>query len=783
MKFSLRLLIFCLWITPILVSAQTASDDGELLSVEILSGQYEYQVDTQILSLQATEENRASVLWGERSVTADTVVYNEADRILEATGDVRLWDEGYILRGDYARYDIEKNEGLLTNPKEAELAEGVYFTGGRMEYKLIPASEVDEDSEEDYFREYRLYDGWFTPNDLPVPHYHFDYERIVIIPGDEMRMFNMTTVVQSWPLMFFPYYQRSLGENRVTYYIEFGFDSDLGASIQNRVNIELTKQHMVDVYGDYFTDAGFGKGAKYTFDVDHEYGPKGYVYGYHIEQQAPDNDNIHDGEDRFLLAGEYNQNLPYKTHLSAKGHFASDSEYFDDYRDVIQSDDLNERELERESVSHVSVTKYFNEQSIRITGAHRFDNFFFTGLPFIEREPQIHFEQFPTRIMETGLFGSLQLDYGRFRREEGVTFPIDRNTLFDQISFRDEVDRFDANVLLEHPFYLPEQFTVTPWLGYRGTYYSDPSRSVDDPSTGIRDFTEFNFDSEFRNILQAGLDVSTRRTMNIDSFLDRYEKMRAVIEPEISYGFFDPDTALERLTSGPGVRFPYIDPVDDFRFQTHHVGLMLRSRIQGKSAAGAIGDFMRLSAGFSFDYAPDDDIRFDSFEFFDDTANNSDHRFSDLVEEFEIYPAEWVTLGNSLRFDMDDGNVRSSLYYARFDPHERVSFDVGYNTFRFPSIDAEEQQDVVYGINYRLSNKWEAFYRGRLDVDDSIVRQNDVGLLRDMYDFFAVIGFEHTAHPTLGDDFSVRFRLGWWGLNQERKGDANLFQSAASRYF
>lgn len=784
MRFFLH--ISSVWFALVMMAHTALAQDGavvpDALSIEIMGGQYEYAVGSQILQLQSTEENRAAVLWGERSVVADQIVYSEADRIVEATGDVRLWDEGFILRGDYARYDLNKNEGVLDNAKESELADGLYFTGGRMEYKLV-ASGVDEASETVYTREYTLYDGQFTPNDLPVPHYYFDYERIVVIPGDEMRMHSMTTVVQGWPLMFLPYYQRSLSENKITYYVELGYDSDLGASIENRVNIELTKSYIFDLYGDYFTKAGIGKGMKFGFDVPHEYGPRGYVYGYHIKQEAPDNDNIHDGDDRYLIAGEYNQPLPLDMRLSAKGHFSSDSEYTDDYGSSIRSHDIDDREIERESVSHVSITKYFDEQSLRITGAHRFDNYYFTGLPYVEREPQIHFEQYPTNIMNSGLYGSLALDFGRYRREEGITFPINRNTLIEQTSYRDEFDRYDADLKLEYPFYLPQRFTLTPWVGYKGTYYNDATRWVDDPSTGVRDFSEFSFGSESRNIVQAGLDASTRRTYDISPFLDRYEKMRAVFEPVLSYAFYEPDTALEQLTSGPGVRFPYVDPIDDYRFQTHHLGAVMRTRIQGKDTVGGISDFMRLSVGFSFDYAPDDDILFDSFEFFDDTANNTDHRFSDLIEEFQIIPAEWVTLGNSLRYDIDDNEMRSSLYYARFDPIERLTFDVGYNTFRYPLINAGEQQDAVYGLRFQLSNKWAVFYRGRYDVSDNVVRQNDIGFMRDMYDFYTVIGVEHTAHPVLGDDYAIRVRFGWWGINRKNKGNTEIFRSPAARFY
>ena len=238
--------------------------------------------------------------------------------------------------------------------------------------------------------------------------------------------------------------------------------------------INPSDYYTVDPYGDYFTDAGFGKGAQVEFRAPGEYGPKGELYGYHIKQEAPDNDNIYDGDDRYVLAEPMSRICPMKHDFQPVGITSPIPNRWD-YRSAMRQRDIDLEELNRDSVSFINLTKNWEDQTLRITAASRLDPYYYSGLPYVEREPQIHYEYYTTPIMDTNFYINFMMDYGRYTRELGATFPLNKDTLFDQASFIDEVDRFDSRFRVSYPVSFPNIASIRPWAGARFTNYSDPS--------------------------------------------------------------------------------------------------------------------------------------------------------------------------------------------------------------------------------------------------------------------------------------------------------------------
>lgn len=744
-------------------SAQNFLSEAADAPVEIIKGEVEYVVNSDALIITGSQGKQATLSKGQTAITADVIEFQSGDEILSATGSVKLWENGRILRGERMWADLKNDTGTLWTVLDAELNEGFYFKGERLEYKPRQAGSLETVDGKDTIREYTLFNGSVTGNDLPHPYYYFKFDRLVVVPNTRYWLYDMVFYTQFMPMAYLPFYSQSLRENKVAYYIWAAHYSRLGFVAFNKINIVPSDEYMIDLYGDYHTEAGIGKGAKFQWDIDGEYGPEGQVYGYHIKQEAPDNDRIFDGDDRYHMAVEYAQDLPYDMRMTVKGHKLSDSEYRDDYRSPERVRQMDTRESERDLTSNVNLTKRFDDQSVRITGALRLDEFYSNGLPYIERKPQVHAEQYPANLFNTGLYGSMSLDYGRYNREQGITFPIDKYTLLQHTEFADKFTRYDADGKLSYPFYLPERFTLEPWIGYRATLYEDAQQMVNDPLSGS--LQRFDFGSESRLMAQGGMSLSTRRTMEFDPFLDRYEKMRMLFEPVVEYGYYLPDTDLEDLTTPAGGRFPYVDPIDGFRAEMHSVKTMLRTRIQGKDANGITSDFLRASIGLAYEVFPDENLRFDNFLFFEDVAEENDQRFSDLLHDFAIMPFDWWTLGGNLRYDLDDEEMRSSYYFSQFNIFERARLSIGYYTFRYPFLDLDEQQDAAVRLNWDVSSKWALFYEMRYDLDDERFRRNTIGLMRNMYDFFGTIEFEHENHPTLGDDFSVQVGIQLAGPN------------------
>ncbi len=738
--------------------------EPEPASIHIVRGAIDYNWREKTILIEADDRSDPSVFFREFSITAKTIHYDETTEILSATGEVRLWDRGTILRGDSLRFNLKEEKGTITNLQSTELTPGIFFKGETLEFQKRPFKTPKDGTEPDTADEYTLYNGSATTNDLPYPFYYFEFSKTLIVPDVRFWAHDIIFVSNSIPLMYAPLMTRSLADHVVTYYFNADYDSDLGFTAFNRISIKPGDEWQVNLYGDYYTKAGIGKGAKFQFDLPGEFGPKGMLYGYHLKQEAPDNDRIFDGKDRYHFAAEYEQDLPYDMRLSAKGHRLSDSEYRWDYRHSESMRAVDVDEIQRDSVSFVNLSKWWDDQSLRLTASSRLDPFYYSGLPFIEREPQIHFEQYPLQLFNTGLYTNFHLDYGRYRREEGVTFPLSKDTLFDRTSFIDDIDRFDSELKFAYPVHLPYRMTLTPWLGYRATHYGDPSRSVDDPSRPGHQIRAYGFDSETRSMPEGGLEIASRTTYEFKPFLPAFEKMRAVVEPVLSYGYYHPNNDLEELSSGPNVRFPYIDPVDDYRYKMHRLSALLRTKIQGKNPSGTTSDFMRLSAGVIYDQLPDENLRFDNFDYGDDPYNHRDHRYSDLVENFSINPYHWISFGNTLRFDVDDDEMRSQYYYSNIHPIDPINLRVGYYSYNHPVVDTGEQQDMTFSVDWAVSKKWDLYLTGWYDLDESYFRKNSIGIVRDLYDFYTLIEVSYRDHPTLGDDYSIHVGFGFWGL-------------------
>jgi len=306
----------------------------------------------------------------------------------------------------------------------------------------------------------------------------------------------------------------------------------------------------------------------------------------------------------------------------------------------------------------------------------------------------------------------------------------------------------------------------------------DPSRAID-TNTGFR---EFSFNDEDRLMFEGGLDVSTRRTHEFDPWFDRYERMRLVYEPILQYGYFNPSVDLEEITAGNDVRFPYIDPVDAIRFKMHRVSALFRTRVEGKDQANITSDFLNFTSGFEFDQLPDENLLIENFEFFDDLAENDDHRFSDFLQTFNIFPYSWLSFGNNLRWDIEDGVIRSAFYYSNIQPIERLKLTAGLTTFRYPVFESEEEQDVSLSVIYDVSSKWQLSLSGRYDIDESELRRVYASIMRDLYDFYALFQIEHETHPTLGDNFGVSFSLQFWGI-EGRQGQNQPGQNQPTPIF
>ncbi len=717
-------------------------------------GELEYVGEDNALIIRSTAEERANVVYGERSITADEVVVDLAVQQIRAHKNVRMWDNGRLMVADQVIYDLEKEEARIYNLKHANLDPQLYMTGDRVIYQSVPGGIPEGATEPESVDQYTVLDGTVTTCDLPIPHYYIKYDSMTMIPGDRFWLHDVWYLQGGFPLGYLPFFTRSLAEHKIAYIFYGGHASDLGVLTMHKVNVHLDPRFRFAFMGDTFSQVGYGYGASWHFHFPERYGPDGTVEWYGVSQRDPDDDWYFDDEDRYRFSGHYKQDLPHGIKITGEFQRSSDFEFNEDFDRVMKLRGATDYELERDVPSTLTVSKSWDRQTARVTGAKYFEDYFYSQLPRTERLPQARWDLMPTTLGDSSLYMDAHLAYDDARREQGYHLPRSRT---EQTNYIDEIQRTDGELRFFYPLDLPYGWFLSPYAGYRGTNYTEPIRRVDDGPNR-------EFDDEYRSMLEAGTELGTRSVVSWDAGPGA-GKLRWVFEPVLGYDYYDPSEDLEELGLPDDSRFPYVDDVDDFRATFHRVSGRVSTKLQHRGDQG-VRTLGRLTMGAAYDYFPDDNLRFDSLVYTDDRVDpgDEDHRYTDYFEEFRINPLSWIGLGNYLRYDIDDSTLRTSNSYLDLSPPYPWSVRLGYSTFEDILIDAEEQEEVYFRTRYKLSKKWTILFGQRYDTDESSLRRSSLTLVRNLHDFQALIELEQKNREYRDDEYSIIFSLRFLGL-------------------
>jgi len=756
---------FCLWF-PVFIglaifpSSTRAQEDATAeftfpVPIPIqCHGDAEYLGDEGVLIIKSREDERANVVYGDRSITADEVVVDQNVQQIRAQGDVRMWDNGRLMVADQVVYDLEKEEARLYNLRHSYIDPELYITGKEVIRQEVPGNIPRGATEPKMIDQYTILDGTVTTCDMPVPHYYIEYDTMTVLPGDRFWLYDIWWVQNGFPLGYLPYFTRSLARPRIAYIFGAASLGHLGFTTMHKLIVHLDPRLRLAFFGDTFSDVGYGYGASWNFHFPGEGGPDGRIRWYGVSQRDADDDDFFEDDDRYRLDGYYRQTLPYDITVRSRFHRSSDFEFNEDFDSVMEMRGVSSDELERDYPSDLSVSKSWDRQTIRVTGTKYLEDYFYSQLPRTERLPQARWDLMPSSFMDTRLYLDAHVAYDDARREQGYQ---PRHSAKDETNYIEEIQRTDAELRLFSPFDLAYGWYLQPYLGYRGTNYSDPVRRT-------RALANEEFDDEFRGMLETGTELGTRSIAYFDPG-GSWGKMRFVFEPILGYDYFQPDTDLEEigLDVDPRDRFPYIDDVDDFRATFHRISARVNTKLQRKAPDGT-HTLARLTMGSAYDYFPDENLRFDNLSYINDKADSDDHRYTDYFEEFELAPVNWFALGNNLRYDIDDSTVRSSNVYVDVRPIARWSSRIGFNTFEDELIDVDSQEELYWNTQLKLSEKYSLRLGQRYDADESILRKSRLSIIRNLHDFQAIVELEHRNRLDRDEDYTIRFLLRFLGL-------------------
>jgi LPS-assembly protein len=168
----------------------------------------------------ATADENVIVHYKEDTVFADHIIYDRSTKVVIANGNVRIFSDNRVYRGDSITYNFD-----------TKAIESSSFLSD--EYpKLLSAKHVTTPG----INHYRLSDANFTTSNRETPSFHLHAGTVEYRPNDEVVLKNVLLYVGDVPVFYFPILVQSLTDTRPAYEFEIGTGGQFGAFIENKYN-------------------------------------------------------------------------------------------------------------------------------------------------------------------------------------------------------------------------------------------------------------------------------------------------------------------------------------------------------------------------------------------------------------------------------------------------------------------------------------------------------------------------------------------------------------------
>lgn len=197
---------------------------------------------------------------------ADDLTLYLSSRVAQARGHVYLEEGGARVLADDIDYDWGASTGVLSN---IFVQQGPWRVWARRVKRLGPDL-------------YRLERAAFTSCDLDPPHYHFRARRAKYWTKKRLSVSNARFAAGHDPVFYWPYYSKSLKDNRWTLTVDPGNSARNGYFAKSVFTYPISDETRASVLWDYYSKSGNGYGGEFAYNH-----PKvrGSVSGYTIEDR------------------------------------------------------------------------------------------------------------------------------------------------------------------------------------------------------------------------------------------------------------------------------------------------------------------------------------------------------------------------------------------------------------------------------------------------------------------------------------------------------------------
>lgn len=330
--------LIALWLTvPVLAGAAetVALSTGAALSTATLTcDDLDYFTEANRLEARG---NALLISSGTR-LRADALTLVPAARTAEASGRVVLKDDVLTLFADRVSYDWAQSTGSL---REVFLRQGQWRVWGREVERLGPNL-------------FRLRRAAFTSCDRDPPHYHFRGGNAVYRVDERMSVSHVRFALEKTPLLWVPFYSRSLKDNRWALTVDPGNSARNGLTTRTVFSYPLGKNIRASALWDYFSRAGHGLGGELTYT---EPTARGSLSAYVIRDRIAD-------DRRWNLRFAHWQQWSPRWQVQSNVAFQSDEEVNNTF---IRDDYQRRRQLGESDVAFTHTAPWF---TARIVAEH-----------------------------------------------------------------------------------------------------------------------------------------------------------------------------------------------------------------------------------------------------------------------------------------------------------------------------------------------------------------------------------------------------------------------------
>ena len=671
-------------------------------------------------------KGNVEVVYMDNYLYADIVDVSVATKEVWAKGKVIISDGENIFTGDEVYYDFETGKGTIDGissrldpwfargkqgeriPEEVALVEKK-ADSGTGDKKTLSEKPAGHRANAVYY----IQDGYITTCDYDKPHYRLHARHIYIYPGDKIILKDIKIYVGNLPVFYWPYYNKSLKDERSPWSIVPGNDNKFGYYL-------LTGYSMYwdNFFGgifkptarlDWYEKRGVGLGmdARYSkSDII-----RSIIRAYYINDKAREiktkdalGNEIKETreEKRGRLSIDYAQRFGAGIRGLASLNYQSDKDFlFDFYRDEFQD--------EVQKKNYINLSKTSSRYQLSLMTQKRFQGFY-TDL---EKLPEVKLTLLKFRLGKTRFLYNMYASAGYLRQV--YAHDVQKN---DYAAMQ-----LDTKHQLSYPKKYFGWLNFVPRIGTRQTYYNKKKR-IDPITSRVEEVDE----GALRSVYFTGAEFSTKISRIFDVNNDFWEvnMLRHLIEPRINYTY---------------QHEPTVPPKDLLKFgtvetQKNYFALSLRNKLQTKRSEEAwnLVDF-NLSTNFYTD-------KYDEVNYVIEEQMIGDvltpvqvpvyekRSFSYILGRLQLKPFDFLEMDNHLTYDQYDTQVNVYNTELVFYNNDLFSFGMG---FRYARGLTKDSKLWTSEINYTLNSNWALRMCHRFDFETGDLQEQEYILFRDLH--------------------------------------------------